>query len=48
MGNQTYEVDSESAICTMCGTRLNTQLGYKIHVYSLERSITSIIMKIGN
>lgn len=29
----TYEVGSESAICTMCGTRLNTQLDYKIHDY---------------
>ena len=33
MWNQTYEVDSESAMCIMCGTRLNTQIEYIIHEY---------------
>jgi len=39
MWNQTYEVDSESAICVMCGTRLNTQIDYKIHDYFKYRTV---------
>ncbi len=39
MWNQTYEVDSEFAICTMCGTRLNTQIEYKIHGYIKYRPV---------
>jgi hypothetical protein len=38
MWDQTYEVDSESAIYTMCGTRLNTQLDYKMHDYFKYRT----------
>ena len=31
--SETYKVASESAICSMCSSRLNTQLEYKIHDY---------------
>ena len=33
------KVDSESAICIMCGTRLNTQIEYKKHDYFKFRKL---------
>jgi hypothetical protein len=41
MSNQTYEVDSEWAICDMCGTRLNTEIEYVIHDYIKFRKVNS-------
>jgi len=38
MSNQTYEVDSESAICATCDTRLNTQIEYEVHDYFKYRT----------
>jgi hypothetical protein len=41
MSNQTYEADNESAICDKCGTRLNTQIEFKIHDYFKFRKVNA-------
>jgi hypothetical protein len=40
------EVDSESAICIMCGTQLNTQIEYKIHDYFKFRKVNAKLTRL--
>ena len=39
-------MDSESAIWTMCGTRLNVQIEYKIHDYFKFRKVDSKLTRL--
>ena len=46
MWNPTYEVDSESAVCVICGIRLNTQTEYKIHHYFKFRTVNAKLTRL--